>query len=99
MKTISRRRFVRTSTLAVAGFWGMVLLVRRLGAPVAVGAVVAFVFSFGVVPEFKLGHAQTYTMQLAPVLGLMLVSVGTKSSCLRAARVTTCHRTGRRTTR
>lgn len=62
------------ASLATTGFWGMVLLVRRLGAPVAVGGVVAFVWSFGVVPVFKLGHLQTYTMQLAPVLGLMLVA-------------------------
>lgn len=62
------------ASLATAGFWGMVLLVRRLGAPVAVGGVVAFVWSFGVVPVFKLGHLQTYTMQLAPMLGLMLVA-------------------------
>ena len=56
------------ASLATTGFWGMVLLVRRLGAPVAVGGVVAFMWSFGVVPVFKLGHVQTYTMQLAPLL-------------------------------
>lgn len=68
------------ATMATAGFWGMIVLVRRLGGAVAIGGVVGFVFSFGVVPEFKLGHAQTYTMQLAPVLGLLLLAAWRQGS-------------------
>ncbi len=65
---------IAIASLATAGFWGMVLLLRRLGAPLPIGGVMAVVFSFGVVPVFKLGHEQTYTMQLAPALGLMLLA-------------------------
>lgn len=71
---------IAIGAMATAGFWGMVVLVRRLGGAVAIGGVVGFVFSFGAVPEFKLGHAQTYTMQLAPVLGLLLVAAWRRRS-------------------
>lgn len=76
---------VAIATLATAGFWGMVILVRRGGAAVWIGGVAAFVFSFGVVAQFKLGHAQTYTMQLAPALGLLLVAAWERRSGVWAA--------------
>jgi hypothetical protein len=62
------------AVLAAAGFWGMVALTRRGGVPPAIGGAVAFVFAFGALPTFKIGHGQTYTVMLAPVLGLLLLS-------------------------
>ncbi len=62
------------AVLATAGFWGMVGLLRRASVGPAVGGVFGFVFAFGAMPLFKLGHGQTYLVMLAPVLGLMLVA-------------------------
>ena len=63
-----------TICLATLGYWGMVLLIHRGGVSPAIGSVFAFIFAFGTVATFKLFHLQTYSIQLAPLIGLMLVS-------------------------
>lgn len=60
--------------LATAGFWSFAALARSLGSGTLVGAAFAFVFAFGALATFKLGHGQTYTVMLAPVLGLLLLA-------------------------
>lgn len=61
------------ATLSVTGFWSFVLLCRLGGVRPACAGVFAFVFAFGALPTFKLGHAQTYAVMLAPPLALLLV--------------------------
>ncbi|MBV9748726.1 MAG: hypothetical protein JO157_07920 [Acetobacteraceae bacterium] len=62
------------AVLATTGFWGLVGLTRRCGVPAAIAGAMAFVFAFGALPTFKLHHGQTYTVMLAPILGLLLHS-------------------------
>ncbi|HTW29449.1 MAG TPA: hypothetical protein VME92_20150 [Acetobacteraceae bacterium] len=66
---------VTIALLATIGYWSFYALTRRwAGAPAALAAIPAFIFAFGAMPMFKIGHAQTYSVMLAPALGLLLLA-------------------------
>ena len=67
------------AVFASTGYWTFVALMRRLGARLGVAAAFGFVFAFGSLVTMKLGHAQTYTIMLAPILGLLLVAAWRRS--------------------
>ncbi len=77
------------AVFAVAGYWGFIALMRGLGARLGVAAAFGFVFAFGSLVTMKLGHAQTYTIMLAPILGLLLLAAwrrsGWPSACYTSA--------------
>ena len=62
-------------SFSVVGYWGMYFLCRRwLFAASAFSAGAASIFAFGVMPVWKLLHAQTYTIMLMPSICLILLA-------------------------
>jgi len=60
---------------ATIGYWAMYALGRRWPrSATGTAAIGAFVFAFGAMPMFKLYHGQTYTIMLAPAIGLLLLA-------------------------
>ncbi len=68
--------FTATMVLfAAIGYWTGYWFCRVSGlADRAAAAVAAWIFAFGAVPLYLAGHAQTYTIMLAPTLGLCLLA-------------------------
>jgi hypothetical protein len=78
---------ITVGTLAAIGFWTFLALLKRLSVGTLVSAVFAYVFAFGSLVIFKLGHhGQTYALMLIPALALMLSQalreVRSKSRCV-----------------
>lgn len=64
---------VAVAALATTGFWTFRALARSLGVGAMLATAFAYVFAFGSLAIFKLGHGQTYAVMLVPTLGLLLL--------------------------